>query len=343
MKFGLIYDFRNPARWRRPWVEFYARMLDQVVEAEALGYDHVWLTEHHFVDDGYLPSIVPVAGAIAARTKRIRIGSDIMILPFQDPVRIAEDLAVVDILSGGRFDLGVGQGYRAEEFRAIRMDRRERHARTRESVELIQRLWTEDDVTFAGRYYRVDGVTISPRPVQQPHIPIWIGARTEKAMQRAARNGHHLTTTLGPDLSQLWRRALEQCGRDPAAAHMMGLTPAFVARTSDEAWRAVQDHLHYQMKLYADWLGEANDAEGDQHVWDYERAEDVRKSEFGQGLPIGTPEEVTEKLRALTAQTRPTHMALLMQFPGADPDAGSQSLRLFAEQVMPHFRTEQRA
>jgi alkanesulfonate monooxygenase SsuD/methylene tetrahydromethanopterin reductase-like flavin-dependent oxidoreductase (luciferase family) len=128
MKFGLIYDFRNPAPWRRPWVELYARMLDQIVEAEELGFDHVWLTEHHFVDDGYLPSIVPVAGAIAARTKRIRIGSDIMILPFQDPVRIAEDLAVVDILSGGRFDLGVGQGYRAEEFRAIGMDRRERRS-----------------------------------------------------------------------------------------------------------------------------------------------------------------------------------------------------------------------
>ena len=151
MKFGLIFDFRNPAQWRRPWAEFYARTLDLAVEAEARGYDHVWLTEHHFVDDGYLPSIVPVAAAIAARTTRIRIGSDIMILPFQDPVRIAEDLAVVDILSGGRFDLGVGAGYRAEEFRAIGMSARERHARTRESVELIQRLWTEDHVTFKGR------------------------------------------------------------------------------------------------------------------------------------------------------------------------------------------------
>jgi probable F420-dependent oxidoreductase len=338
MKFGLIYDFRNPARWRRPWVEFYERMLGLAVESEALGYDHVWLTEHHFVDDGYLPSIVPVAAAIAARTKRIRIGSDIMILPFQDPVRIAEDLAVVDILSGGRFDLGVGQGYRAEEFRAIGMDRRERHARTRESVELIQRLWTEEDVRFDGRYFRVDGVTISPRPVQRPHIPIWIGARTEKAMRRAARAGHHLTTTLGPDLSQLWRRALVECGRTPEDAHMMGLTPAFVAPTSDEAWAAVQDHLHYQMKLYADWLGEANDAEGDQHVWDFERAEDVRKSELGQALPIGTPEEVRAKLATIVAQTAPTHMALLMHFPGADPELTSRSMRLFAERVMPALR-----
>jgi alkanesulfonate monooxygenase SsuD/methylene tetrahydromethanopterin reductase-like flavin-dependent oxidoreductase (luciferase family) len=338
MKFGLIYDFRNPAQWRRPWVEFYERMLGLAVESETLGYDHVWLTEHHFVDDGYLPSIVPVAAAIAARTKRIRIGSDIMILPFQDPVRIAEDLAVVDILSGGRFDLGVGQGYRAEEFRAIGMERRERHARTRESVELIQKLWTEADVRFEGRYFRVDGVTISPRPVQQPHIPIWIGARTEKAMLRAARAGHHLTTTLGPDLSQLWRRALTECGRKPEDANMMGLTPAFVAPTSDEAWAAVQDHLHYQMKLYADWLGEANDAEGDQHVWDYERAEDVRKSEFGQSLPIGTAEEVSAKLETIVAQTAPTHMALLMHFPGADPERTSRSMRLFAERVMPEFR-----
>ena len=101
----------------------------------------------------------------------------------------------------------------------------------------------------------------------------------------------------------------------------------------------MQDHLHYQMKLYADWLAEANDAEGDQNVWDFARAEDVRKSSQGQSMPIGTPEEVTARLKLLTDHAKPTHVAILMAFPGADPDAVSRSMKLFAEQVIPRFRS----
>ena len=114
MKFGIIHDFRNPRQWRRPFPQFYQEILDQIVRAEELGYDNVWLAEHHFADDGYNPSPLTTAAAIAARTSRIRIGTYVLLMPFRHPVRVAEDATCVDIISNGRFDLGAGQGYAAE-------------------------------------------------------------------------------------------------------------------------------------------------------------------------------------------------------------------------------------
>ena len=108
MKFGLVEDFRNPPQWQRPYPELYQDLLDQIAHLEDLGYDNIWLTEHHFTEDGYNPSLFPTAAAIAARTQRIRIGTFIVLLPFQHPVRVAEDATSVDIFSNGRFDLGVG-------------------------------------------------------------------------------------------------------------------------------------------------------------------------------------------------------------------------------------------
>jgi len=111
LKFGLMQDFRNPRQWRRPSPELYHQILEQIVRAEELGYDNVWLTEHHFTEDGYNPSLLPTAAAIAATTTRLRIGTFVLLLPFQHPVRVAEDATCVDIWSNGRFDLGIGQGY----------------------------------------------------------------------------------------------------------------------------------------------------------------------------------------------------------------------------------------
>jgi alkanesulfonate monooxygenase SsuD/methylene tetrahydromethanopterin reductase-like flavin-dependent oxidoreductase (luciferase family) len=148
MRFGFMEDFRNPVKWRRPFPEFYDAILTQIVRGEELGYDNVWLTEHHFTDDGYNPALLPTASAISTRTERIRIGSFILLLPYQHPVRTAEDVACIDIFSNGRFDLGIGQGYSHHEWRALCMDRSTRGERMREGIEIIKRLYTEDTVTL---------------------------------------------------------------------------------------------------------------------------------------------------------------------------------------------------
>ena len=116
LKFGLLWPFRNPDFARVPWDELYRSHLDLIVSSEQMGFDHAWLSEHHFIDDGYSPSLFSIGGAVAARTTRIRIGTFLLLLPLHNPVRVAEDTATVDVISCGRFDLGVGLGYRRGEF-----------------------------------------------------------------------------------------------------------------------------------------------------------------------------------------------------------------------------------
>ena len=218
MRFGFMEDFRNPVRWRRPWPDFYRQVIDQIARGEELGFDHVWLTEHHFTEDGYNPSIMTTAAAVAMRTSRIRIGSFIIILPFQHPVLLAEEVANVDILSNGRFDLGVGQGYAHYEFDTFRMSRSERGMRTREGIRLIERLFKEDSVTFDGRYTQVKDAFLNPKPVQQPCPPIWVGARGPKAITRAAEMGYHLMATIGPDPAPLYLETLARAGAIPTTS-----------------------------------------------------------------------------------------------------------------------------
>src|SRR5438309_3035230 len=148
IRFGLWYDFRNPAQWHRPADRLYREILDQIAWAENNGFDDVWLSEHHFIEDGYLPSILPAAAAIAARTNRIRIASGVLLMPFHNPIRLAEDVASVDVISGGRFELGVGIGFKREEFSGFGVSSKERGARTDQSLEIIRRALAGELVTF---------------------------------------------------------------------------------------------------------------------------------------------------------------------------------------------------
>ena len=184
-KFGLIYDFRNPPQWRKPWAEFYNELLDEVQLAEELGYDHVWVTEHHFIDDGYTPSVLPIAAAIARLTSRVRIGTWVLLLPLHNAIRVAEDAATVDVLSNGRFDLGVGLGYRIEEFEGFGVDRRQRASLMDESLEIITRTLNGETVSLDGRHYQVKNVTVTP-PANPEALPA-LGRRAQHPRRQARR------------------------------------------------------------------------------------------------------------------------------------------------------------
>lgn len=339
MKFGAMFDFRNPGQWHKPDAAFYKSQIDEIVRLEELGYDNVWLTEHHFFDDGYNPAVLPTAAAIAARTNRIRIGTFVLLMPFHNPVRVAEDAVCVDIISNGRFDLGVGQGYRAEEFTSLNIPRPERSARLAEGIDLVHRLFTEKNVTFNGKYTQVTDMTLYPRPVQQPGVPIWIGCRTEKATQRAARMGFHLMATLGPDPAIPYHAALKGLGRNPKDYNVAQLRAVYVARSADQAWEEAAPHLHYMMVNYGKWLSEANDAEGDKHVWDFSSASEFRKSPMADGLMIGTPDDVARKIETFRKEFACTHFIMATQLPGLDPVKATASLELFAKEVKPQFHT----
>ncbi len=338
MRFGFMEDFRNPVKWRRPFPEFYRQILDQIVRAEELGYDNVWLTEHHFTEDGYNPALMATAAAIATRTSSIRIGTFILLLPFIHPVRAAEDVACADIFSNGRIDLGIGQGYSHHEWSAFCMNRSERGSRMREGIKLMTRLFTEENVTFDGKYTQVKDMTLSPKAVQDPYPPIWIGARGPKAIKSAAELGYHLMATLGPDPAPLYMDTLREHGRNPDDFKVAQLRMVYCAETEDQAWEECQHHLYHLFDFYAGILSEANDAEGDDVPLPITCAEDIRHSPLAAELMIGTPDQVARKMEAFKAKYMCTDFIMDSQFPGLDPKKGTKSMELFAKHVMPAFR-----
>jgi alkanesulfonate monooxygenase SsuD/methylene tetrahydromethanopterin reductase-like flavin-dependent oxidoreductase (luciferase family) len=172
MNVGLLFPFRNPPQWRKPFPQFYAEQLRQTQVAEELGYDTIWLTEHHFAEDGYSPSLLPIAGAIAGMTSRVRIGTFLLLLPLHNAVRVAEDAATVDIIANGRFDLGLGQGYSPAEFEGYGIPRNERASRLEEGVEVIRGMWTQDPFSYHGKHYNLKNIRLVPKPAQTPHPPL---------------------------------------------------------------------------------------------------------------------------------------------------------------------------
>ena len=247
VNFGLWYDFRNPEPWRRPFSQYYAQTLDQIAHAETQGFDSVWLTEHHFCDDGYTPSPLVIAAAIGARTSRMRIGTNLIILPLHNPVRIAEDAATLSLLTGGRFDLGVGIGYRADEFAAFGRELKFRPSLMEEAVTIIRRAWAGEVVDFAGKRFTVGRHRISPQPDVPPRI--LMGGMAPAAIERAARiaDGFLSTGGIGEDV---YTEALAASGRPGAviAGHWAIISPDPTAEAA-----LVGPHVLYQANEYIRW------------------------------------------------------------------------------------------
>jgi alkanesulfonate monooxygenase SsuD/methylene tetrahydromethanopterin reductase-like flavin-dependent oxidoreductase (luciferase family) len=341
MRFGLMMPFQNPPRWARPYPALYREFIEQTVLAEELGYDAIWLTEHHFDVDGWSPSLLPLAAGIATRTTRIRIGTFILILPFQHALRVAEDAATVDILSNGRFDLGVGKGYRLNEFKSFGVPREQRDALLEEGLEVIRRAWTAESFSFDGTFYHLRDVRLSPRPVQQPHPPLWIGARGKKSVERAARLGCHLMGTGELELQRSYDRALEQHGRHPRDFSLTQLRWLYVAQTRDQAWDEVGPHLSYIFETALPLLKQAGDLPKDRAMHEALAVSDLRKVDPATpgGFPIiGTAEDCIRAIDTYRRETRVTDLALGMHLPGLAPEKIRQSMTIFAREVMPHFK-----
>jgi probable F420-dependent oxidoreductase len=337
LNIGLLFPFRNPPASRRPFPEFYADQFAQTQLAEDLGYDEVWLTEHHFAEDGYSPAILPIAAAIAAITKRIRIGTYLVLLPLHNAVRVAEDAATVDIISNGRFDLGVGQGYSPGEFAAYGVNRNARASRLEEGIEVIRGAWTKDDFSFEGRHYKVKSIRLMPRPVQSPHPPLWIGAAAPKAIERAGRMGCHFMGVADPAAQRIYDAALQKAGRNPKDFSAAQLHFTFVGRTSDEAWAHSQEHFHYMLKWYMRWLSEAGDFLGS-GVPPLPEPAKLRDSQLLFPLIVGNPNEVAAKLNESFSNIRTTHLVLGMHLPGLAPERSRSSMELFAREVAPQLK-----
>ncbi|HZP16031.1 MAG TPA: LLM class flavin-dependent oxidoreductase, partial [Nocardioides sp.] len=234
MKLGLYFDLRNPGPWQRPYAHVYGRALELIATAERLGAGSVWFTEHHLFDDGYLPQPLTMAAAVAARTEHTRIGTAVVLAPLRHPRHIAEEAAVVDILSGGRLELGFGAGYSMPEFSAFGAVWAERYARTDATVTEVRRLLDESRVT--------------PPPLQRP-FPMWVGCQGPQGARRAGRLGAGLLS-LRRELLEPYRAGLADGGHDPSAAHLAGLLDVVVADDPEEARERILPHYAHQLNTY---------------------------------------------------------------------------------------------
>ena len=327
LRLGIVYDFRNPPDSGIPTPRFYAEILDQVAWLDGLGLDLVWFTEHHFVDDGYLPSWTPVAGAMAARTSRVRFSSDICLLPFSHPVRLAEDLAVIDNLSGGRVELGVGMGYAPHEFRGFGIPLPQRLSRMEEGLEVLRRCFTGERFSFHGKRYDFDDVVIRPRYVQEGGPPLWIAAMSASGAARAARFDAHLLPQ-GPRDQVLdpWLAAMREAGR---TARRVGIIRScFVTDDPERDWPPVRAAERYRGELYNRFFAES----GQQRSWyrDEER--------IPQTWVVGNVDHCVAELSRFIAEHEITDMVTWAVPPGLRPEQMNRSLERFAREVAPRLR-----
>ncbi len=330
MKFGYMLDFRNPPNSGIGAAEFHAAMLAQAEYADRAGLDSIWLTEHHFVDDGYLAAVMPALAAIAARTRRATIGTYVLLAPFYHPLRLAEDTAFIDVISNGRLRLGIGLGYRAEEFDGFQISIKERLGRTLETIEILKRAWTGEPFSFEGKFFRFRHAHILPRPVSKPHPELLWGGMNEVAIRRGAKLGLSFACNLGRREVEMYRAALVEFGRDPANFNIVNNRVVYVADSEAQAWKDIEQAALYQAALYGKWLSAAAGGGESPIRPDGDR---IRRNAV-----LGTPAQVADRLKQIIDATPMTELILATQLPRLAPAKAMRSLERFATEVLPQLR-----
>ncbi len=285
---------------------------------------------HHFTDDGYLAAIMPALAALAARTTRVAIGTYVLLAPLYHPLRLAEDTAVIDVISNGRLRLGIGLGYRAEEFDGFQVPRAQRLGRTLETIEILKRAWTGERFSFEGKYFNFRDVRVLPRPLSRPHPQLLWGGMAPKAIERGAELDLSFACNLGQREATLYREALQRRGKDPAAYDIVNSRTVYIADNAEQAWADIEQAAVYQAALYAKWLSEAT---GGTQSWIKPEPEKVRRT-----CVLGSPKEVTAHLAGIIDSGQMTEMIIAMQLPGLAPAKAMRSLERLAAEVLPALR-----
>ncbi len=256
--FGLLSAQTRPGEG--DWTRAYDETIQIAVDAERLGFSSVWTTEHHFVDDGYMPSLMVVSAAIAAKTNRIDIGSGVVLAPLHHPLRLAEDAATVDLLSHSRLLLGLGLGWSEVEFEAMGASMHQRGAAMEEILQILPRAWSGEPFHHQGDIYAYPQLAVRPTPSR--NIPVLIGGSAEPAIRRAARlaDGIFSNAPVAQFFKQLeWvRDELEKAGRDTANFRIIHYSVLFPADSEEAAWDEGLAHMWPMMWKYSDMEASAS-------------------------------------------------------------------------------------
>jgi alkanesulfonate monooxygenase SsuD/methylene tetrahydromethanopterin reductase-like flavin-dependent oxidoreductase (luciferase family) len=333
---GLVTCQRHPGDARTD-PDLYREALELAEEAERVGLDSYWLSEHHFVDDSYMPSLLATAAAVAARTQRIQIATGVLLAPLHHPLRLAEDSATVDAISGGRLVLGLGLGWRDEEFEALEIGKRRLGKRLEEIVLILRQAWS-DGVVDVGV---PAPVAVTPKPARPGGPPIWLGGYAERAVRRAGRIADgYLASRAAPELfteQVSWiREELDRAGRDPAEFTFAVNVACFPWPDPKEGWRLVREHLHYVRWKYVD-MADAHARTGPLPA--PPPLDAFAEQELRSSAVVGTPAEVAERIHAYAAVAGgDVHFVARAYFPGLDGAVQREVVRLLGEEVKPLLR-----
>jgi alkanesulfonate monooxygenase SsuD/methylene tetrahydromethanopterin reductase-like flavin-dependent oxidoreductase (luciferase family) len=323
MRLALRYDMRAPA-FGAPAAELYPAAVEQCAIADAAGFDTVFLAEHHAAEDGYCPSPIVLASAMVARTKRMTVHFSAIIAVLHNPLRLAEDLAVLDLISGGRVEMTLGIGYRLHEYELFGVQKSKRVPIFEETIQIMERAWS-------GEPFEYRGITtqILPTPVQKPRPPIYIGGSTEAAALRAAKYGDDFMPAT-PALYEVYtaerRRLGKPVGKGPGPKGPLFL---FVTRDPERSWEIVGPHVMYTSNSNAEWAKERGVG-----ATPYPPIENIEEMKDNKSFAVVTPEDCVELLTELGPDAEVTLHPLMG---GLAPAVGTASLELFIAEVLPEL------
>jgi alkanesulfonate monooxygenase SsuD/methylene tetrahydromethanopterin reductase-like flavin-dependent oxidoreductase (luciferase family) len=336
MRFGL-FGAAQAQRGGGPDVDSAAGFkdyIDYVIEAEALGYESAFIVEHHFTGFGQVSATLNLLTWIGARTTTLRLGTAVIVLPWHNPVLLAEQAATVDLLSGGRLDFGVGKGYRHNEFASFRIPMEEGSARFEEAIDIITKSWVSNErFSFEGKFWQFDDIIVEPPTIQKPHPPFWQGAGHADSIRRVAARGHNLLLDQFASIDETINRfntykaamLANGFGFDPAQA---GVARAFfVTDTAEEKAAAIERRMTAQRRLHT--ISQRPDGNNTASIMAFS---DTREANEEATL-YGTPDEICRKIERLQA----AGVEYLLLNGGG---TSRENLRRFAKEVMPYFRTE---
>jgi alkanesulfonate monooxygenase SsuD/methylene tetrahydromethanopterin reductase-like flavin-dependent oxidoreductase (luciferase family) len=345
MDFGLFFLMQRDEEWTEQAV--YDSALEQIAHAEPLGYHSAWLAEHHFADYGICPAPPVLAAYIAARTTTLRLGMGVSLLPLHHPVDLAEQLAVLDVVSGGRLDVGIGRGGTLQDYQTFQSDRGDSRLRVDEGVALMRQCWAGRPFDFQGRFHSAERLHVRPRPAQHPHPPLFVAANSADSVRSAARLGLPTLSSYFVPVEELVRRQAiyrEEAlaaGRSTAEIEQLerqawGMRVVHVGPSREEAMRRSEaGFMGYQRRIAV--LRSEGQGGGVPNSFDRTM---VRLRPFQEYLDaglamIGDADDVRSGLRDYLEATGYQRVLLLMAIPGLDTGAAVESMRRFAEEVAP--------
>jgi alkanesulfonate monooxygenase SsuD/methylene tetrahydromethanopterin reductase-like flavin-dependent oxidoreductase (luciferase family) len=326
MQFGLFGGARTKRSIGLEDSQGYQSFIDYVTEADRLGFKQLFMVEHHFTGQGQVSASMTVLAYLAARTQHIRLGTAVVVLPWHNPVLIAEQVATLDLLTGGRVDFGVGKGYRKAEFEGFCIPVDEATERFDEAMEIIRKAWTtEGRFSHRSKHWHYENIVVEPEPLQRPHPPLWLAAGSHDSIRRAAREGYNLLLDQLAQTDQIIQRIAifrEECAKVGRAYDpLMVATARPLQMIHHESERAA---AYETRKRVLSVIG------------DLARDKLADKVEDDTAPLLGLPDEVIARLKELEAGGA-TNILLV------DPNASVANLRAFAREVMPAFTAERSA